>query len=62
MNVLNIWTMKKYYKTPDSVIFQDPVIRLLAKVFGNKHFVIRCRACGKIPCDVYGETCEDHIK
>lgn len=51
----------KYYNKPEHVLFFDPLTRLLANIFGAKQFVIKCRVCGKIPTDVYGYTCLDHI-
>jgi hypothetical protein len=51
----------KYYNKPENVLFYNPIIRLLAIIFGAKHFVIKCRVCGKIPTEIYGDTCLDHI-
>lgn len=51
----------KYFNKPEDVLFFNPITRLLSKIFGAKHFVIKCRVCGKIPTDVYGDTCLDHI-
>ena len=49
-----------YYSKPEYVLFYDPITRLLARIFGAKHFVIKCRVCGKIPTEIYGDTCLDH--
>jgi len=50
----------KYYSKPEHVLFYNPLTRLLARIFGAKHFVIKCRVCGKIPTEIYGDTCLDH--
>ena len=50
----------KYYSKPEHVLFYNPITRLLARIFGAKHFVIKCRVCGKIPTEIYGDTCLDH--
>lgn len=50
----------KYYNKPENVLFYDPITRLLARIFGAKYFVIKCRVCGKIPTEIYGDTCLDH--
>lgn len=50
----------KYYSDPENVLFYDPIIRLLARIFGAKHFVIKCKVCGKIPTKICGNTCLDH--
>ena len=51
----------KYYNKPKNVLFINPILRLLSKIFGAKYFVTKCRVCGKIPIDVYGDTCSVHI-
>jgi len=51
----------KYYNKPENLLFINPITRLLAKIFGAKYFVTKCRVCGKIPTAVYGDTCLDHI-
>ena len=51
----------KYYNKPEDVLFYNPFIRLLTKIFGPKHFVVKCKVCGKIPTEIYGDTCLDHI-
>jgi len=49
----------EYYNKPENVLFINPITRLLAKIFGAKYFVTKCRVCEKIPTDVYGDTCLD---
>jgi len=51
----------KFYTKPENVLFYDPFTRFLAKIFGAKHFVIKCSVCGKIPTELYGKTCLNHI-
>lgn len=51
-----------YYEKPENVLFFSPVVRLLVRIFGPEHFVMRCKTCNKIPTDMYGEYCEKHIK
>ncbi len=51
----------KYYNKPEDVLFFNPITRLLAKIFGAKYFVTKCRVCGKIPTEIYIDTCLDHI-
>jgi len=50
-----------YFDKPEQVLFYNPLIRLLANIFGAKYFVSKCNVCGKIPTEVYGKTCIDHI-
>ncbi len=50
----------KYYNKPENVLFYNPITRLLARMFGAKYFVTKCRVCGKIPTEIYGDTCLDH--
>ena len=50
----------KYFDKPEHVLFYDPFTRFLSKIFGAKHFVKKCRVCGKIPTELYGDTCLDH--
>jgi|TARA_R110000851_G_scaffold73614_2_gene162379 hypothetical protein len=50
----------KYYSKPEHVLFYNPKITLLSKIFGAKHFVIKCKACGKIPTEMHGDFCLDH--
>jgi len=50
----------EYYSNPENVLFINPIIRLLARIFGAKHFVVKCKVCGKIPTEIYGDTCLDH--
>ena len=50
----------EYYNKPENVLFINPITRLLVKIFGAKYFVIKCRVCGKIPTEIYGDACLDH--
>ena len=50
----------KYYNKPENVLFYDLITRFLARIFGAKYFAIKCRVCGKIPAEIYGDTCLDH--
>ena len=50
----------KYYSKPENVLFYSLITRLLARIFGAKYFVIKCRVCGRIPTEMYGDTCLDH--
>lgn len=50
----------EYYNKPENVLFIDPITRLLAKIFGAKYFVTKCRVCGKIPTEIYDNACLDH--
>lgn len=52
----------KYYKNPNDVLFYNPTVRFLAKIFGSKYFVQRCKECKQIPTEMYGEYCQEHIK
>jgi hypothetical protein len=54
-------TSNMIYFKKDNVIFMNPIIRFLSKIFGKENFVIRCEVCNKIPCDIYGNRCEKHI-
>lgn len=49
--------MKDYYESADHVLFVNPIVRLLAKVFGNERYIIRCKTCNKIPVNLYGDYC-----
>ena len=51
----------EFFNEPKGVLFFNPIIRLLAKVFGHKYFIKRCKVCGKIPTEMYGKTCFNHI-
>ena len=42
----------KHYHKAEQVLFFNPLKRLLSKVFGAKYFVIKCKCCEKIPCEV----------
>ncbi|MGK0446561.1 MAG: hypothetical protein ACJA2M_000330 [Polaribacter sp.] len=50
----------KYYSRPENVLFYGPITRLLARIFGSKYFVIKCKVCGNIPTEIYGNDCLDH--
>jgi hypothetical protein len=50
----------EYYNKSEHVLFHNPLSRLLAKIFGNKHFIYKCGVCDKIPTELYGDFCEDH--
>ena len=50
----------EYYNKSEHVLFHNPLTRLLAKIFGNKHFIYKCGVCDKIPTELYGDFCEDH--
>lgn len=51
----------KFYKSPDQVLFFNPIERFLAKIFGAKRMVFKCKTCKKIPTEVFGGYCKDHI-
>jgi len=51
-----------YYKKTEDVLFFSPITRLLAKVFGAKYFIYKCKTCRKIPTEIYGKYCLDHKK
>lgn len=51
----------KYYSKPENVLFLDRTTRTLAKIFGAKYFVKRCKVCGKIPTEIYEGHCFEHI-
>ena len=51
----------RYFESANDVLFFDPIVRLLARVFGPERFVIKCKTCGKIPTEVYGNKCVDHV-
>lgn len=55
-------TKARYYNSPNQVLFYNPTIRFLARVFGNKYFVVKCKDCKKIPTDLYGFRCLDCSK
>ncbi len=50
----------KYYEKPENVIFFNPIDRLLVKILGADRMVIKCKACGKIPTEIYDGYCLDH--
>ena len=52
---------KDYYDKPENVLFYDPVVRFLAKLFGSKYFIKKCEVCNKIPTELYGKRCKKHI-
>lgn len=52
----------EYFESEDDVLFINPITRFLSKIFGPKPFVIKCSICNKIPTDIYGDRCKDHIK
>ena len=52
--------VSRYYKKSEDVLFFNPITRFLAKVFGPEKFIIRCKECGKIPTEMYGEYCFTH--
>jgi len=54
--------MVTYYKKAEHVIHFNPLTRFLVKIFGPEKFVIRCKTCGKIPTEVYGNYCQIHQK
>lgn len=49
--------MVNYYESPEDVIHFDWFTRFLARIFGAKHFVIRCEDCNKIPSEVIKNKC-----
>ena len=51
----------QYYNKLEDVLFFNPTTKLLVKIFGAKYFVIRCKICNKIPAEIYGNTCLEHI-
>lgn len=52
----------RYFEKPEHVLFINPIVRFLSKIFGAKRLVVRCKTCGKIPTDLYGSYCLDHFK
>ena len=52
----------KYYENVNDVLFISPIMRIFAKIVGAKHVVCKCKTCGKIPTELYGDYCFDHRK
>jgi hypothetical protein len=52
----------RYFKSADDVLFLNSIPRFLARIFGNEALVIKCKVCKKIPTEVYGNVCLEHIK
>ncbi len=40
-----------YYKSAENVIFNDPMHRFWAKIFGNDRLVDKCTVCERIPTE-----------
>ena len=49
----------KYYNKPENVLFYNPTTRLLARIFGAKYFVIKCKDCKQIPTELINGYCWD---
>jgi hypothetical protein len=45
-------TKSIYFKSFDDIIITSPVIRLLAKIFGKKYFVVKCKSCNRYPTEI----------
>ena len=52
----------RYFKNPEDVIFFHPIQRFFVWLFGAERMVKRCKVCGKIPTELYGGYCLDHIQ
>ena len=50
----------RYFNKAENVLFYNPMTRLLAKIFGPNNYIHKCKTCGKIPTEVWGEYCFKH--
>ena len=53
---------ERYFSSADDVMFYNPIVRFLAKIFGNEKFVFRCKSCNKIPTELISGECKTCIK